>query len=167
MCIRDRNLIKGNGLAGSNTELLNINDIALRYFVLLTASCNNRVHVAPPIIITRQLRCPRIAQNFSTSLCGILIYNRDVYKRQCEFRSHENSLMSFLHHMSTDQILIIDCKTVHMAFTLKSDTGARIPRFQADRHLRVMSQWLKMAVAADRFCYGLLINCLLYTSRCV
>ena len=48
-----KHLIKRNSLASLYSKLLYVNDIALGYFVLFTTCCNNCVHMAPPIIITR------------------------------------------------------------------------------------------------------------------
>ena len=55
--VYSQNLIKSNNRTYFCVQSLNLDAVAFGYFILLTTCCNNRVHIAPPIIITRQLRC--------------------------------------------------------------------------------------------------------------
>ena len=83
--IISQHLVKCYGLACACAQSFYLNDIAFCYLVLLSACCNNRVHKkAPPMFITRQLRC-FFAKSF-TSLCGILKYNSTrLFKCQGHF----------------------------------------------------------------------------------
>ena len=70
-----KHLVKCKSFSSFYTKLFYFNDIAFGYFVLFTTCCYNCLHMAPPIIITRQFRCSfSYKMKLSTSLCGILIY---------------------------------------------------------------------------------------------
>ncbi len=65
--------------------------------------------------------------------------------------------MRALRKMCIYQPLPISIELILAAKTVKYKSAARLTRLKQKMHLRIMPQWLKMAYAHRRRCYGLLV----------